>query len=363
VANITRRKADWSNLRVFWVVAETGGFGAAARALGVNQSTVTRRIDELEHQLNTRLFVRGISGVSLTPAGLGVYDRALTMERSAEAIENLVADADETAQGRVGLSAPDGLAAFLMTPHLPDFMRANPSIDLSIDCGLWPDHPLEGGADLSLTFEEPKQADLIAKPIAHFHYAMFAARAYLDLYGEPRSLQETTTHPFVHHVAQVHQPENWHKQTAAFQGMSSKRIETNSSAACLMAVKAGAGIGLLPTAVLSVEPGLVMLNAPVMGSLKLWLCYHRDVARSARIRRVIDWMREVFDPRTNPWYREEFVHPDDFSETLSSSQSRPGPMERSSVRERPAATGAAKTPPSGGRMIDRSFGRPSSKRA
>jgi DNA-binding transcriptional LysR family regulator len=323
VVNVSRRKADWSNLRVFWVVAETGGFGAAARALKINQSTVTRRIDELEQQLNTRLFVRGISGVSLTPSGLAVYDRALTMERSAEAIENLVANAEETPQGRVGLSAPDGLAAFLMAPYLPDFMRANPGIDLSIDCGLWPDRPLEGGSELCLTFEEPKQADLTAKPIAYFHYAMFAARSYLDLYGEPRSLQEMATHPFIHHVAQVHQPETWHKQTASLQGLTKKRIETNSSAACLMAVKAGAGIGLLPSAVLSVEPSLVMLKAPLMGSLKLWLCYHRDVARSARIRRVIDWLDEVFDPRSNPWYREEFVHPDDFDEALALRASPP----------------------------------------
>ena len=66
----------------------------------------------------------------------------------------------------------------------------------------------------------------------------------------------------------------------------------------------------MPTAILSLEPSLVMLDTPHLGRLKLWLCHHRDVGKSARIRRVIDWVREMFDPKTKPWYREEFVHRD-----------------------------------------------------
>lgn len=309
---VSRRRADWSDLRLFWAVAETGGFGAAARALGVSQSTITRRIDELEYRLNARLFVRGPQGVSLSDAGRQAYDFVRTMESSAEALEHLIVDAEDKAEGGVGVAAPDGIAGLFLTPFMPEFLRENPKIDLRFDCGLWPDHPLKGDADISLTFSEPTQSDLIARPIAHFHYALFAARSYLDLYGAPASLTEGLSHAYVHHAAQIHQPERWHPQSVAFRSMVSMRIETNSSAVSFSAVKHGAGVGLMPTAILPLEPSLVMLDTPYLGRLKLWLCYHRDVARSARIRRVIDWVREVFDPKTMPWYREEFVHPRDF---------------------------------------------------
>jgi DNA-binding transcriptional LysR family regulator len=311
---VSRRRADWSDLRLFWAVAEAGGFGAAARALGVSQSTITRRIDELEYRLNARLLVRSPHGISLTEAGQRAFDRVLTMEHSAESLEREITNADDLPEGGVGLAAPDGVAGVLLPPHMPDFLRANPKIDLRLDCGLWPEHQVRGEADLWLTFTEPSGADLISRPLAHFHYGLFAARSYLDLYGEPTSVSEGLVHTYVHHVAQVHQPERWHPQADAFRKMVNFRIETNSSAVMVQAVRNGAGIGLMPTAILAVAPELVMLELPYMGSVKMWLCHHRDVARSARIRRVADWLEEVFDGKSRPWYREEFVHPRDFGQ-------------------------------------------------
>jgi DNA-binding transcriptional LysR family regulator len=317
MGNVSRRRADWSDLRLFWAVAESGGFGAAARALGVSQSTITRRVEELEYRLNARLFTRSPHGVSLTEAGKLAHERVRTMESSAEALENLIVNIEDQPEGSVGVSAPDGVAGVFLTTFMAEFLRANPKIRLRFDCGLWPDHPLGGDTDLCLTFVEPTQADLIARPIAHFHYGLFAARTYLDLYGAPATLGEGTAHAYVHHTAQVHQEENWHPHAAAFRTMVNQRIQTNSSAVSFGAVRYGAGIGLFPTAVLSIDPDLVMLDTPYLGAVKLWLCLHRDVAKSARIRRVIDWLDDVFDPKAKPWYREEFVHPRDFMHLIA----------------------------------------------
>lgn len=330
MGRVSRRRADWSDLRMFWAVAETGGFGAAARALGASQSTITRRIEELEHRLNARLFVRGPRGVELTEAGRQAYDRVLTMERSAEAIENLILNAENMAQGEVGVAAPDGIAGVLLAPAAVEFLRANPKISLRFDCGLWAEHPLDGRTDLLLTFAKPTHPDLIARPVAHFHYGLFAAQSYLELYGSPRSLSECTAHSYVHHAAQMHQEERWHPQATAFRTMVQTRLETNSSAVSFAAVRNGVGLGLLPTAVASIDPSLVMIDVPMMGALKMWLCYPRDVAQSARIRLVADWISDLFDPRTKPWYREEFIHPRDFAAmTAGAEDARTRPAERS----------------------------------
>ena len=90
------------------------------------------------------------------------------------------------------------------------------------------------------------------------------------------------------------------------------RLVTNSSASSFAAIRLRASLSVLPTAVLSIAPELVMLDMPVT-SLQLWLVRHRDVGKSARIRQVEDWLRQIFDPRRQPWYRPEFIHPRDFS--------------------------------------------------
>jgi DNA-binding transcriptional LysR family regulator len=313
MTEVSKARADWSNLRVFFAVAHAGGINAAARALRLNPSTVTRAVEELERQLNVTLFLRGPRGVTLTEPGEVAFQRVRTMDTMAASLELEVADSETLPEGRVRLAAPDGVAGYFITPFLPEFLRAHPGLDLVIDCGLWPDRPLDGEADLSLTFSEPTQPDAVAQPIAHVHYALFASREYISLYGAPASIEEMLPHPYIHHSAQTHQKELWGPRVEAWQVLTHKRIETNSSAVVIQAVRNGIGIGAMPTAIASVEPDLVMLDVLKVGPAKLWLVHHRDAVRPARVRLVKDWLKSIFDARKRPWYRSEFVHPSDFA--------------------------------------------------
>ena len=94
--------------------------------------------------------------------------------------------------------------------------------------------------------------------------------------------------------------------------MWDRQIETNSSAAALIAIRSGAGIGALPTAALTVAPELVMISEGPLAKITLWLIHHRDARKTERTRRVMEWLAVVFDNRANPWYREEYVAPADF---------------------------------------------------
>jgi DNA-binding transcriptional LysR family regulator len=310
---IGRQRADWSDLRVFYAVVELGSITQAAAALGLTQPTVTRRIEELEGRLGAKLLNRTAEGLSLTEAGELVYDRVLTMERSAGAIERLVFNKDREEEGRVGVLAPDGVAAFILAPNLPDFLRTNPKIAVSLDCGFWPDSPLSSEIDVSLQFDPVSNPDVIATPIATFHYGLYASQSYIDLYGAPASLAQSAEHRYIHHPAQKRQKEKWGQKWQAFQGLAQVSFESNCSAATLAAIKNGAGIGALPTAIHEVEPDLVMLDLPHGVKATLWMCVHSDAVRTARIRRVMDWMTSIFDQRTKPWYRSEFVHPSEFA--------------------------------------------------
>lgn len=318
---VGRQRIDWADLRVFLAVAETGSFSGAAKLLGLTQPTVSRRLDELEARLQAQLVLRGVNGVSLTEAGDLIRDHVVTMERSAQAIERLALSRDKRDEGRVRISAPDGLAAFWLAPRLTEFQRENPKIAVSLDAGLWPNEDLRSEIDVSLQFEENKHHDSVALRLATYHYALFASPEYVRLYGQPRTMAEVADHRVIHHTAQTRQPETWHPKAAALQTLWNNQIETNSSAAVVVAVRAGAGIAALPTAALTFAPELVMIGDAPLAKLTLWLVHHAEAAKTERLRRVIDWLKRIFDNRANPWYREEFVPPSEFLPLLEGDDS------------------------------------------
>jgi DNA-binding transcriptional LysR family regulator len=301
-------------------VARTGGFGAAARALTCSQPTVSRRIDDLEATLKTKLLTRTSIGVSLTEAGRDIFDRVQTMYNSATAIEHLVQDADKREEGPVGLACSDGIAYTVLAPTLADFFRDNPKISLRLECSLWPADPLPGTIDVTLQYDRVTNPDMIAKPVATIHYGLFGASEYFRLYGRPRTLQEAAQHRYVHHIAQNRETAILPDTTPALQTLADRRLTTNSSAAMVEAIVRGSGIGPMPTWSAQTYPGLEMLDVGEIASVKLWMCIHRDVRRSARIRRVTSWLESVFDARDKPWFRDEFIHPSEFAAMIAASR-------------------------------------------
>jgi DNA-binding transcriptional LysR family regulator len=255
-----RTRADWDDLKAFVVAAQAGSFGAAARRLRISQPTMTRRIEELEDRLRVRLFDRGLKGVTLTRAGEMVYDRALTMQRASVEIERLTLDAEQPEAGDVALATPEGLGGYVIALEVAEFMRENPAIRLALDCGFHPERPVDSHMDLSLEVigqDAPREVDTV--PLATLHYGLFASRSYLDTYGAPTRLDAAAGHRFIAHAGQV--PDRAGSRTQAFFELTGPALVVNSSTAMLHAIQQGAGIGVIPTAILAVAPDLVMLES------------------------------------------------------------------------------------------------------
>src|SRR3984957_7268673 len=188
------RRLDWNDVRTFLAVAESGSLNAAARSLGMTQPTVSRRMEDLEYRLGARLFSRSSRGVELTDAGESIRDLAASMARLGGIIVREVAGRDRADSGRVRIAAPDGLASYVLMPELAAFQRSHPDIDLAVDCGLWEDSPIGGAPDLSLDFKSGSPQGVVSTPLATLHYAFFASRSYLQLYGAPKTPAEITHH-------------------------------------------------------------------------------------------------------------------------------------------------------------------------
>ena len=306
------RQLDWNDVRTFLAVAECGSLNAAARLLGTTQPTISRRMEVFERRLKARLFERSSRGIVLTDAGFAVRDLAKGMARVGGMILRNVAGDDNSNVGRVRLSAHDGISAFVLTQQLPKFQMANPNVQLYIDCGLWTSPMMEDEPDLFLEMSDSGLPDLASIPVARLHYALFASRQYLDLYGTPRTITDLASHRTVRYTSHSVQRSTWHPKAAAISMLAETHFVSNSSAATFQAVRAGAGIGSLPTYVAPMAPDLVMLDIEPWAHPMLFLRHRAGIEQQRRVKLVKEWLQEVFDPAEQPWFREEFIHPDDF---------------------------------------------------
>jgi DNA-binding transcriptional LysR family regulator len=304
---------DWSDIRTFLQVAESGSINAAARALRMSQPTVSQNMRDLEQRLNTQLFVRNAAGVELTQAGALLRERALPMRRAAQTIDYMLRELDDKPEGRVKIAAPDGILSFWLAPRIPAFQDANPGIALSLDGGLWPAHPLQTGLDISLQYDQTALGDRVVEPLATVHYVAVATRRYLEKHGTPQNLAEIATHRTVHHVAVQQQKDTWDSRAEAARTLSAYNIESNSSSAMTFAVLSDAGISFLPTFVAAMFEDLQTIGETSVAAPVLYLVYDPRVARVARCEAVLTWLREAFDPATNPWFQSDFVHPREFA--------------------------------------------------
>lgn len=304
---------DWSELRVFLEVAEHKSISAAAKSLGMSQPTASKILSDLEMRLNTQLLARTNAGVTLTEAGERIRELAMPMARAAAAIDREVRALDQKLEGRVRLAAPDGVLAYWVAPRAPHFQRAHPHITLSMDGGFWPDDPLRDEIDISLQFDERKFGEHVIEPLATIHYAPFATRRYLDLYGVPKNFAELASHRLIHHVAIKQQKQTWDPKAEAIRLLSAHNIETNSSAAMGMALLCDGGIAFMPTYVASYYENIVMIGEEVTASPVLYLAYDPRLARVARAAAVIEWLKSMFTPTGQPWFQADFVHPRDFA--------------------------------------------------
>ncbi|MEZ5996412.1 MAG: LysR family transcriptional regulator [Hyphomonadaceae bacterium] len=310
-----RARLDWDTLRVFAVVAKAGSVNKAAAELMLQPSSVSRRIEELETKLEAQLFHRRRTGMVLTPAGEDLYDRALSMQHFADDIERSVRGRDRREEGIVTISAPDGVGSLWIAPRIGEFLARNPKIEISLDCQIGPVPPdPENRPDITVALDQ-SFADVgdDASDLATLHYLFAAAPSYLETYGTPRSIASAAgDHRTLKQTGQVSQRQTWSKRAGAIETLASFSFETNSSAALVAALRGGAGVATMPSYIFTQAPELVVIGGEQSVPIRLWLIIHRESRNATRVLRAAEWLKSIFDGRANPWFREEFISPQEF---------------------------------------------------
>lgn len=299
---------SWDDYRFFLATSEAGSFTKAAGDMGVNQSTLSRRIEHLEHQLGVRLFVRMKTGVVLTTEGESILQTAREIEGRILEIQRNLQGSDKRLDGTVRISVTDGLATYWLTPAVPAFHTRHPEILLEFNCSTEPADAIRMETEISFRFKEPQEADLIAVRLGTLHFVPWASTEYLECHGLPQTPKDLLSHRLLDHSDYYDDDGYWTNWLALDRAANLIRYRSNSSSAMLSAIKNGVGIGLLPTYICEFIEGIVPIALDVRTYSYMWLVYHPDVRDTARVRVVIEWVRSLFDKDKWPWFRDEF-HP------------------------------------------------------
>jgi DNA-binding transcriptional LysR family regulator len=290
---------DWNDLRYFLAVAREGTLARAGRLLGINATTVGRRLTALEEEVQARLFDRTPEGYVLTPSGRDLLPRAERMEGEAIALDREVIGADQRIAGCVRVTVTEMLATRFIVPHLPRFHRQHPGITLELECSTRVVNLARREADVALRLSRPHEENVVSRRLATVPLSLYAAPAYLERCGTPPDPDVSLAgqQAILFADARAFAIENEWLQAR----LDGARIvlRSDSVSSIYSATLGGLGIALLPVAVAGHDPALVRIPTVSRPAPRVvWQAVHADLARSARVRAVVDFLGEIVAPVT-----------------------------------------------------------------
>lgn len=285
---------DWNDLRDFLAIHRAGTLTAASSALGINATTVGRRLASLESQIGARLFDRTPDGYVVTPAGLELLPHAERMEREALALERELLGRDQRVAGAVRVSATEMLATRFIAPHLDRFTRRHPELTLDLLCTNRTLSLARREADIALRLSRPEEENLVVRRLSDITMALYASQSYLAQHGTPadpdaslaghRVVLFSDARPFA-------AENNWFAPRIDGAQIA---LRSDSVSSVYSATVGGVGIALLPRAVAENEPCLVRVETRSAPDPRvIWQSVHRDLATSAKVRVVLDFLAKL----------------------------------------------------------------------
>lgn len=286
---------DWNDLKYFLAVARTGSTLAAARSLKVNQSTVHRRLQELEKRLGCALTRRHPTGYRLTKLGDDVLAHATRIEEAVAGLERAVSAGAAELKGTVRVTCPEALAPRLIGAGVIErFHERYPELRIEF---VMSDKILDLGseAEIAIRAERPHDNALFGRKIADSPWALYAGRAYIERCDGARIPKDLDGHSVVIFTGALndHQAMHWLRSVAPKARIAAR---ASSLPALLMSVKSGAGLAPIPMIVGENESELVrVFTLPANMATPFYLLTHQDLRSTPRVRAFFDYVIEHLD--------------------------------------------------------------------
>lgn len=278
----------WDDFRLIKAIADARGLPGAAVRLGVNHSTVFRRLSQIEDGLGAVLFERRRGGYVPTPAGEEMIALAQRLDDDITAVTRKLAGREFLPAGELRVTMSDSLLIHLMTPLMARFRDRYPDVRLDLIIGNQALNLSKRDADVAIRASDNPPENLVGRRIARIAWALYGRAAD---FPDPQAAAATLD------------DRNWVSLGDGFGGMKVVRAlqarvaperivyKLNTVLGLAEAVGAGIGIGHLPCLIGDTRPGLVRLGPPEPEYADdLWLLTHPDLRHSARVRAFFDFI-------------------------------------------------------------------------
>lgn len=285
-----RSPVDWDDLRIFLALARSRSMAIAARGLGIDPTTLSRRLSRLTASVGVPLFETIGGKRQLTERGLALYSHAETIENEA------FAALGERGQGQglfgqVRLSVAEGLATWLLAPKMLEFTASHPDIHIDLVTSSGMLNPSRREADISVMLARPRSGKLVAQRLTTYSLGLYASRAYLDRHPEPRAAPDLLQHKLIGYVPDfIYAPEL--DYLSEIEPGLEACVRSTSINVQHRLVAEGVGIAVLPRFIAGRDERLQPVLADQVNLTRsFWFVTHADLRRLARIEAVADWLK------------------------------------------------------------------------
>lgn len=300
---------EWTDLRFFLELARAGTLSGASRRLGVEHTTVARRIDRLEAQLGSTLFDRSREGYELTDMGDALLPHAEAMEGAALAATEHVKGTKVAAHGVVRLGVPEVFGVRVVTPLLAELLAHHP--DLSIDLLALPlfANLANREADLGVMLDAPTTGRYVATRLAAFRFYLYAAPGYLARHPPIVRHSDLAAHDFVDYVQdRLASPALSYLTELGF--TPRRRLCCSGMTGQLEAAALGMGLMMAPPYAVPGDGRLVPVLDGFYAERAFWLVAPADLYRLRRVRLVWDMLRACAESHPDLFQRDDTVRGD-----------------------------------------------------
>lgn len=289
VSPVRRPSAD--DLLVLLSVGRTGKYTAAADELGLNHTTISRRIAALEAAVGGRVLARVAGGWELTELGREALAAAEAVE---SAVRSLTTDAagHRTLEGVVRISATDGFSAYIAAPAAAAVQREHPKVAVEIVAATRRATQQRSGLDIEVVVGEPKVHRAEALRLGDYCLGLYASQSYLAEHGSPTDVADLQRFPLVYFIDSMLQVDDL-DLAASFAPAMRESVTSTNVFVHVEATRASAGIGLLPCFMADRHPDLVrVLPAEVSIRLTYWLVTRAETLRRPEVAAVVGAIRD-----------------------------------------------------------------------
>jgi DNA-binding transcriptional LysR family regulator len=287
------KEFDWNDLRAFLAVVRTGRLTAAALQLGIEHSTLSRRIKGLENALQARLFDRRPSGYVLTEAGEKLIVEAEAVESLTIKISSKIAEPHAKMAGSVRIATPEGFGTYFLARHLPRLTRQHSALQVELIANPSGVSLTKREADVAVTNSRPETGRLRARKLCDYELGLYASAEYLANRPTPAKLADVEGADIIGYMTDL-LPTPAHNYLREIFGERDPDLRISNVLTQTSATLAGYGYCVLPCFMASEHRELVrVLPQQVRVMRAYWLVMHSELRAPARARATTEFLHDA----------------------------------------------------------------------